>query len=59
MEAGAGGQGVRTLDLGPSRAAGFRDLITKPFDLDTLARQVKVLLGDHLGSASRIRPTEG
>jgi DNA-binding response OmpR family regulator len=29
-----------------AQAAGFRDLISKPFDLDTLARQVKALLPD-------------
>jgi two-component system phosphate regulon response regulator PhoB len=35
-----------TLDLEIARASGFSDLITKPFDLDTLVRQVKALLGD-------------
>ena len=34
------------LDRERAQAAGFRDLITKPFDLDTLARQVKALLAD-------------
>jgi CheY-like chemotaxis protein len=34
------------LDRERAQAAGFRDLITKPFDLDTLVRQVKVLLAD-------------
>jgi CheY-like chemotaxis protein len=33
------------LDLELARAAGFRDVITKPFELDTLDRQVKALLG--------------
>ena len=37
---------AHTLDLEVARAAGFRDLITKPFDLDALVRQVKVLLSD-------------
>jgi DNA-binding response OmpR family regulator len=37
---------AHTLDVELARAAGFRDLITKPFDVDTLVRQVKVLLGD-------------
>jgi len=35
---------AHTHDLDVARAAGFRDLITKPFDLDTLVHQVKVLL---------------
>jgi CheY-like chemotaxis protein len=34
------------LDRERAQVAGFRDLITKPFDLDTLVRQVKVLLVD-------------
>ena len=34
------------LDRERAKAAGFRDLITKPFDLDTLIHQVKVLLGE-------------
>jgi CheY-like chemotaxis protein len=37
---------AHTHDLDVAKAAGFRDLITKPFSLDTLAHQVKVLL-DH------------
>jgi DNA-binding response OmpR family regulator len=36
---------AHVIDVASARAAGFRDLITKPFDLDTLVRQVKVLLG--------------
>jgi CheY-like chemotaxis protein len=36
------------IDLGVAKAAGFRDLITKPFDLDTLVQQVKALLGYEL-----------
>ena len=36
---------AHTHDLGVAQAAGFRDLITKPFDVDTLVHQVKVLLG--------------
>jgi two-component system OmpR family response regulator/two-component system phosphate regulon response regulator PhoB len=32
------------LELDEARAAGFRDLIEKPFDLDTLERQVRTLL---------------
>jgi DNA-binding response OmpR family regulator len=35
---------AHTHDPGVARAAGFRDLITKPFDLDTLVHQVKMLL---------------
>jgi CheY-like chemotaxis protein len=34
------------LDLELARAAGFRDVITKPFDLDTLVRQGKALLDE-------------
>jgi CheY-like chemotaxis protein len=34
------------LDRDLALAAGFRDVITKPFDLDTLVRQVKGLLTD-------------
>ena len=37
---------AHTHDLDVAKAAGFRDLITKPFGLDTLVHQVKVLL-DH------------
>jgi DNA-binding response OmpR family regulator len=37
---------AHTLDLELAKAAGFRDIITKPFNLDTLLRQVTVLLGD-------------
>jgi CheY-like chemotaxis protein len=37
------------LDRERARAAGFGDLITKPFDLDTLVRQVKALLADQPG----------
>jgi CheY-like chemotaxis protein len=37
---------AHTLDVELARAAGFRDLITKPFDMDTLVRQVKALLGE-------------
>jgi two-component system, OmpR family, response regulator len=35
---------AHTHHLDVAKAAGFRDLITKPFDLDTLLHQVKVLL---------------
>jgi CheY-like chemotaxis protein len=49
---------AHTVDLGLARAAGFRDLITKPFDLDTLVRQVKVLLGD-LPRCSASDPPQG
>ena len=35
---------AHTHDLGVAKAAGFRGLITKPFDLDTLVHQVKVPL---------------
>jgi CheY-like chemotaxis protein len=38
------------LDRERAQAAGFRDVITKPFDLDTLVRQVKVLLADLPGN---------
>ena len=37
---------AHTRDPDVAKAAGFRDLIAKPFDLDTLVHQVKVLL-DH------------
>jgi CheY-like chemotaxis protein len=40
------------LDRDLARAAGFRDIITKPFDVDTLVRQVKVLLADLPGSGT-------
>jgi DNA-binding response OmpR family regulator len=36
---------AHTHDLDVAKAAGFRDLIAKPFDLDTLVHQVKMLLG--------------
>ena len=36
---------AHTLELEQARAAGFRDLITKPFDLDTLLQQIRALLG--------------
>jgi DNA-binding response OmpR family regulator len=45
---------AHTHDLGVAKAAGFRDLITKPFDLDTLIHQVRVLLGTPL----RLTPVE-
>jgi len=35
---------AHTDDLGVAEAAGFQDLITKPFDLDRLVQQVKALL---------------
>jgi CheY-like chemotaxis protein len=47
------------LDLQLARAAGFGDLITKPFDLDTLVRQVKVLLGDPSGCGAPDPPQGG
>jgi CheY-like chemotaxis protein len=34
-----------TIGLEAAQAAGFRDLITKPFDVEALERQVRVLLG--------------
>ena len=37
---------AHTVDVDVARAGGFRDLITKPFDVGTLERQVRVLLGD-------------
>jgi CheY-like chemotaxis protein len=40
------------LDRDLSRAAGFRDVIDKPFDLDTLVRQVKALLADLPGNGT-------
>jgi two-component system phosphate regulon response regulator PhoB len=40
------------LDRDLAKAAGFRDVITKPFDLDTLVRQVKVLLDDLPGNGT-------
>jgi DNA-binding response OmpR family regulator len=36
---------AHTHDLDVAKAAGFSDLIAKPFDLDTMVHQVKVLLG--------------
>jgi CheY-like chemotaxis protein/biotin operon repressor len=36
---------AHTLELDAAQAAGFRDLITKPFDMDTLVRQIRLLLG--------------
>jgi len=33
------------IELAAAQAAGFRDLIAKPFDVATLAQQVRVLLG--------------
>jgi DNA-binding response OmpR family regulator len=36
---------AHTHDLDLAKAAGFSDLIVKPFDLNTLVHQVKVLLG--------------
>ena len=47
------------LDLQRARAAGFGDLITKPFDLDTLVRQVKVLLADLPGCGAPDPPQGG
>jgi CheY-like chemotaxis protein len=47
------------LDLQLARAAGFGDLITKPFDLDTLLRQVKILLGDMPGYGAPDPPQGG
>jgi len=35
---------AHTLDIAVALAAGFRDLITKPFDVDTLLRQVRTQL---------------
>ncbi len=35
---------ARRIELEETRAAGFRDLIAKPFDLDGLERQVRALL---------------
>lgn len=34
------------IELDAARAAGFRDLIEKPFDLETLEQQVRVLLAE-------------
>lgn len=33
------------LELDTAQAAGFRDLITKPFEIDRLVRQIRLLLG--------------
>jgi CheY-like chemotaxis protein len=44
------------LDRERAQAAGFRDLITKPFDLDTLVRQVKALLTDLPGDGATDAP---
>jgi CheY-like chemotaxis protein len=50
---------AHTLDLELAKAAGFRDLITKPFDLDILLRQVTVLLGDRPGCGAPAPPRGG
>ena len=50
---------AHTLDPELARAAGFPDLITKPFDLDTLVRQVKLLLGDLPGCGAPDPPQGG
>ena len=47
------------LDRDLARAAGFGDLITKPFDPDTLVRQVKMMLGDLSGCGAADPPQEG
>jgi CheY-like chemotaxis protein len=44
------------LDRERAQEAGFRDLITKPFDLDTLVRQVKALLTDLPGDDATDAP---
>jgi DNA-binding response OmpR family regulator len=44
------------LDRERAQAAGFRDLITKPFDLDILVRQVKALLADLPGDGATDAP---
>jgi len=41
-----------------AQAAGFVDLIAKPFDVDTMVRQVKVLLDD-LPAGSALGPPQG
>jgi two-component system response regulator VicR len=35
---------AHVIDLASAKAAGFRDLIAKPFDLDTVVQQVKALI---------------
>jgi DNA-binding response OmpR family regulator len=47
------------LDRELAQAAGFRDVITKPFDLDALVRQVKVLLGELPGGGAPDPPPGG
>ena len=37
---------AHTIEVDEARAAGFRDLITKPFGIEVLERQVRALLGD-------------
>jgi CheY-like chemotaxis protein len=49
---------AHTLDVEFTTAAGFHDLITKPFDVDTLVRQVKALLGE-LPAYGAPDPTSG
>jgi hypothetical protein len=44
------------LDRERAQAAGFRDLITKPFYHDTMVRQVKSLLADLPGSGTTYPP---
>jgi DNA-binding response OmpR family regulator len=50
---------AHTLDVGFTTAAGFRDLITKPFDVDTLVHQVKALLGELPRCAAPDPPSRG
>jgi CheY-like chemotaxis protein len=47
---------AHTLDLELARAAGFRDVITKPFGLDALVRQVRVLLAGLPGNGTSDPP---
>jgi DNA-binding response OmpR family regulator len=50
---------AHTLNRELAGATGFRDLIAKPFDLDTLVHQVKVLLGDLPWRGAPNPPQEG
>jgi CheY-like chemotaxis protein len=47
------------LDRDLAQSAGFHDIITKPFDLDTLVRQVKALLADLPGNGTQNSPQGG
>jgi CheY-like chemotaxis protein len=47
---------AHTVDIERAKTADFRDLITKPFDVDALVRHVKVLLADLPGNGTPAPP---